>query len=156
MRVCVSSQGLKTINGQVLHTEIKVCECEHTRGIPLQFPPTKCLFLCVFLCVCVSKACKVQVGSSVMIWTGKLKCEGSQASDWLALPNVHQHSLLAEGKGGRSQGLKSRRKVERRGRGGHFPTRFILLLERGALGSLWGPNYKLTRNLLSCGVGRGQ
>lgn len=39
---------------------------------------------------------------------GQAEERGSQASDWLALPNVHQHSLLAgENAKGRREGHKA-------------------------------------------------
>lgn len=110
----------------------EITVCEHTIGIHLLFTfPTKC----VFLCVCVSKACKVQIGSSVMIGRGKLKSEGVKARGWLAFSNVRQRSLFTGVNTKSHREGHQAQKVTRKGGGGHFS--FSYWMKRGFRAILW-------------------
>lgn len=121
------------------HKKYEITVCEHTTGIHLLFTfPTKC----VSVCVCVCKACKVQVGSSVMIERGKL---GVKARDRLVFSNVCQHSLFTgvDTKSHR-EGHKDQRVTRKGGGGRHFSCSFWIKR------AFSDPNYRSSRVLLRC------
>lgn len=104
--------------------------CEHST------PIYNHLFYKVHVSGCVSKACKVQVGRSVIDLKEQAEKRGNPASSSLVLPNIHSPCLLASWNGG---GGNSFQPFSR----SYWKNRASKVQITGRDEILWGPNATL-------------
>lgn len=109
---------------------LSTCLCEHST------PIYNHLFYKVHVSGCVSKACKVQVGRSVIDLKEQAEKRGNPASSSLVLPNIHSPCLLASWNGG---GGNSFQPFSR----SYWKNRASKVQITGRDEILWGPNATL-------------